>query len=70
EAGEAQLRRFVDLGGMLLFDDADGGTDRQFEKDVRALIGRMLPGATIMPVSREHVLYRAFYLVGTPVGRT
>ncbi len=70
EAGEAQLRRFVDLGGMLVFDDADGGTDRGFERDVRALLGRILPGASVMPVSREHVLYRAFYLVGTPVGRT
>ncbi len=70
DAAQAQLRRFVDLGGMLVFDDADGGTDRTFERDVRELLGRVLPGATVMPVSRDHVLYRSFYLVGTPVGRT
>lgn len=67
---EAQLRRFVDLGGMILFDAADGGTDRGFERDVSALVERMAPGARLTPVSREHVLYRSFYMIDAPVGRT
>ena len=28
EAAEARLRRFIDLGGLIVFDCADGGSDR------------------------------------------
>jgi hypothetical protein len=69
-AAEARLARFLDLGGMLVFDAADGGTDRGFEQGATALLGRIAPGAPLAPVSPEHVLYRSFYLVDAPVGRT
>lgn len=67
---ESQLRRFVDLGGMIVFDDADGGADFQFRRDVEALIGRMLPGSKLAPVAADHVLYRSFYIIDSPAGRT
>ena len=67
---ESRLARFLDLGGMMLFDAADGGTDRGFERDVTALLGRIAPGSPLAPVSPEHVLYRSFYLVDAPLGRT
>lgn len=70
EAAEARLRRFVDLGGMLVFDSADGGTDRGFERGVEALLDRISPSARLAPVSPEHVLYRSYYLVEFPSGRT
>ena len=70
EIAEARLARFLGLGGMLVFDAADGGTDRGFERDARALLGRIAPGSLIAPVSPEHVLYRSFYLVDAPLGRT
>ena len=69
-AAEAALARFIDLGGMILFDSADGGADLGFERDVRALLARIAPGAALAPIAAEHVLYRAFYLVDTPLGRT
>ena len=67
---EGALRRFVDLGGMIVFDDADGGTDVGFRRDVTALVGRMLPGSTLAPVAADHVLYRSFYIIDFPAGRT
>ncbi len=67
---EGQLRRFVDLGGLLVFDAADGGIDLQFERDVKAMLGRILPGSLVTRVARDHVLYRSFYIVEEPVGRT
>jgi hypothetical protein len=70
ETGDAQLRRFVDLGGLILFDAADGGTDPGFTNDVRALLSRIAPASELTPVSREHVIYRSFYLVDFPFGRT
>jgi hypothetical protein len=69
-AAEAQLGRFLDLGGMVVFDAADGGADPGFERDVKALLGRVLPGAAVTRVAADHVLYRSFYLVDEPVGRT
>lgn len=70
ETGEAQLRRFVDLGGLVVFDAADGGSDPGFTRDVRALLGRIAPGSEITPVASDHVIYRSFYLVDFPWGRT
>lgn len=67
---EAQLRRFVDFGGMLVFDAADGGTDTRFLADVRNFLGKVLPGSELTPVADDHVLYRSFYIIDEPVGRT
>lgn len=67
---EAQLRRFMDLGGLIVFDAADGGTDPGFVRDVKALLGRIAPASTVAPVGSDHVLFRSFYLVDTPMGRT
>jgi len=70
DAGEEQLRRFMDLGGLILFDAADGGVDRGFVRDVKALLQRIAPSSTVAPVGSDHVVFRSFYLVDTPMGRT
>lgn len=67
---EAQLRRFIDLGGLLVFDDADGGLDPNFRKDINTLVGRLLPGRRLEPIAPEHVLYHSFYIIEHPAGRT
>ncbi len=67
---EEQLRRFLDLGGLIVFDAADGGSDPGFTNDVKALLERIAPGNPLTPVSTDHVLYRSFYLVDAPWGRT
>jgi hypothetical protein len=53
-----------------LFDAADGGTDSGFTTDVRALLERIAPGSELSPVASDHVVYRSFYLVDAPWGRT
>lgn len=68
--GEEALRRFIDLGGLILFDAADGGTDPGFVRDVKALLQRIAPASEVAPVGRDHVVYRSFYIVDTPMGRT
>lgn len=70
EPAEAQLGRFLDLGGMIVFDAADGGADGSFERDVQALLARIVPGAPVTRIARDHVLYRSFYIIDEPVGRT
>jgi hypothetical protein len=66
----ALLRRFVDLGGMIVFDDADGGADFGFGNDVDTLITATLPGSKLAAIPADHVLYRSFYIVDFPAGRT
>jgi hypothetical protein len=70
EDAEQNLRRFIDFGGLILFDAADGGADLAFTQSVRDLLGRIMPGSELAPVSSEHVVYRSFYLVDFPWGRT
>lgn len=70
ESAEVQLRRFLDLGGLILFDAADGGADPAFTRDVRSLLERIAPESELAPVSSDHVIYRSFYLVDAPWGRT
>ncbi len=70
EDAEPRLRRFIDLGGMLVVDDAGGGRERSFRKDAKALFSRVLPGNELRPVATDHVLFRTFYIVENPVGRT
>lgn len=64
----AGLRRFVELGGFLLIDDASGeSTD--FDRSVRRELARALPRDALSPLPESHVLFRSFYLVRRPVGR-
>lgn len=65
-----RLRTFAALGGILVFDEADGGTDRAFRDAVADLVARIFPGRSLAPLSSEHVLFRSFYILRGMVGRT
>ena len=65
-----RLRRFMDLGGMLVLDDASGGADAAVRDSMAALLRAAAPTASLRPVTADHVLYRSFYLVDRPYGRT
>src|SRR5262245_33021600 len=60
-SAEANLRQFLDLGGLALFDAADGGTDGAFTHSVESLLGRVAPSSELTPIAHDHVLYRTFY---------
>lgn len=63
------LRRFVDFGGLLVFDDASGGIHDAYQQSVRSWVKTILPASELSPLSADHVLYRSFYLVNQPSGR-
>ena len=67
---QARLRGFIDLGGLLILDDADGGSDHRFRNSVQHLVSRLLPGSKMTLVPADHVLFRSFYIVDSPQGRT
>jgi uncharacterized protein DUF4159 len=68
----AGLRRFFSLGGVLLVDDAaagERGDPSEFGQSARREIARVLPDATPIALSIEHVLFRTFYFLRRAEGR-
>jgi hypothetical protein len=65
----AALRRFLQYGGFLLVDAADGSDGGGFDATVRRELARVLPGSPLTRIAREHVLYKAFYLLDRQGGR-
>ena len=68
----AGLRRFLSLGGLLFVDDAGAGPHGEpsgFGQAARRELARVLPERTPVPLGREHVLFRTFYLLQRAVGR-
>jgi hypothetical protein len=66
------LRGHLEAGGLLFIDAAEADRaldDDPFDRDVRELARRLFPRGALERVSRDHVLYKTYYLVGTPVGR-
>ena len=62
------LRKYVHRGGFILIDDATAGEDG-FDRAVRRELLRAFPAAPLRPISRDHTIYRSFYLLSRPVGR-
>jgi hypothetical protein len=65
----AELRRYLSYGGLLFVDDASAVRGGAFERSARQLVGRIVAGAQLVKVPREHVLYKSFYLLDGPAGR-
>lgn len=69
EAEVRGLRRFVEFGGFVLIDDAAPESD-DFDASVRRELRRAFPATPLSRLPSTHTMYRSFYLVDRPVGRT
>lgn len=65
-----QLRNYISYGGFLLFDDASGTGRGSFYESVRQLTQRIFPTRPLAPLAGDHAVYRSFFLLDRPVGRT
>lgn len=63
------LRRFVHRGGFILIDDASAGGEG-FDRSVRRELLRAFPAHPLKAIDPSHTIYRSFYLLDRPVGRT
>ena len=70
DAAIYQLRRYLSYGGFLLIDDASGTGTGAFAQSVRRMVRRIFPTRTMSPLPNDHALYRSFFLLDAPVGRT
>jgi hypothetical protein len=69
EADVARLRRALQAGGFLVIDGAEAHPGGAFDRSVRALTTRLFPTEPLKKIAPEHVIYKSFYLLKTPVGR-
>lgn len=69
EAEVAALRRWLTWGGFLLAD-CNSPEDGAVDASIRAQLQRLLPQAPLERVPQEHVLFKTYYLLDHPAGRT
>ena len=65
-----QLHQYLTYGGFLLIDDASGSPDGPFSQSVRRLTSRLFPTRTLSPLPNQHSIFRSFFLLDVPYGRT
>jgi hypothetical protein len=65
----ANLRSHLQSGGVLLIDGA-GEAGGAFDPSVQNFIRALFPRKRLERIPTDHVLFRSFYLVQEPVGRT
>ncbi len=66
---ETWLRRYLEHGGTVLFDDATGIAESAFADGARELMGRVFPGRSFGPLPADHTVFQSFYLLRDVPGR-
>lgn len=69
DAAILNLRQYLQAGGFLLVDSAEGVQDGPFMQSVRRDLARIYDASRVVVVPRDHVLYKSFFLLDKPVGR-
>lgn len=63
------LRSYLGAGGFMFVDSAEGVQSGPFMESVNRELGRIFGGDRLGTIPKDHVLYKAFYLIEEPVGR-
>jgi hypothetical protein len=66
----AVLRNYLSYGGFLFIDDSSSKADSAFGASVRKMILALFPQNPLQRVSRDHSIFRSFYLLNTVSGRS
>lgn len=64
-----RLRRYINAGGMLVFDSGEQEPDGGFRQSVVRELAEILPDKTLNRTPSSHVLYKSFYLCKGNEGR-
>ena len=64
------LRNYLSYGGFLFIDDNSARADSAFSASVRKMISALFPQNPLGKISRDHSIFRSFYLLNTVSGRT
>ena len=63
------LRHYLGFGGFLLIDDSSSKMNSEFDAAVRELVAKLFPKIPLQKISRDHSIYRSFYLINRSAGR-
>ena len=64
-----RLRNYLSYGGFLLVDDNSSNTNSKFDISVRKMISALFPQVPLKKISRDHSIFRSFYLIDRVYGR-
>ena len=64
-----RLRNYLSYGGFLLIDDNSAKANSKFDISVRKMIGALFPQVPLKKISRDHSIFRSFYLINRVAGR-
>lgn len=70
EPAAARLGRWLRAGGCLFVDDSSPPGVDAFDQSLRRELPRLLPGRELVRISNDHTIYRSFFLLEKPFGRT
>ena len=65
-----RLRNYLNYGGFLLIDDNSAKADSKFDISIREMISALFPQVPLRKISRDHSVFRSFYLINRVAGRT
>ncbi|MEO2044553.1 MAG: DUF4159 domain-containing protein [Nitrospinaceae bacterium] len=66
----AILRNYLSYGGFLFIDDSSVRAGSAFDASVRKMIAELFPQNPLQKISRNHSIFRSFYLLNTVSGRS
>ncbi len=64
------LRNYLSYGGFLFIDDNSARADSAFSASVRKMVSALFPQNPLGKISRDHSIFRSFYLLNTVSGRS
>ena len=64
-----RLRNYLSFGGFLLIDDNSAKANSKFDTSVREMINELFPQVPLQKISRDHSIFRSFYLINRVMGR-
>lgn len=69
EEQKQRLRRFIDRGGFVFFDDSLADTAGPFGRSVKTLMEQLYPSRSFYFLPPDHAVYRSFFLLRKTAGR-
>ena len=59
----------MSYGGFILIDDNSAEANSKFDVSVREMIEALFPQVPLQKISRDHSVFRSFYLINRVTGR-
>ena len=69
DAEKTNLKRYLAGGGFILVEDRSGERNGSFDASLRKILRELFPDKELEIVSKEHAIYKSFFLLRSVSGR-